>query len=295
PTRMPIIHKFVEDYVGKKIEHGVDPMECVALGAAIQGGVLQGEVKDILLLDVTPLTLGLETLGGVMTPVIERNTTIPTAKPQVFSTAANSQTSVEIHVLQGERPMAADNRTLGRFILDGIPPAPRGVPQIEVTFDLDANGILKVSAKDKATNKSQHITIKDTSALSKEEIEKMKQEAEKFAAEDKEKKEVIDMRNLADTLLYTGEKTVKDFADKMSDADKKTIEEKSKILKEKKEGKDIAAIKSAMEDLSSSLEKIGTDLYRTQQAEQKPGETKAGEEPKVTEAEYKEVKEDKKE
>lgn len=295
PTRMPIIHKFVEDYVGKKIEHGVDPMECVALGAAIQGGVLQGEVKDILLLDVTPLTLGLETLGGVMTPVIERNTTIPTAKPQVFSTAANSQTSVEIHVLQGERPMAADNRTLGRFILDGIPPAPRGVPQIEVTFDLDANGILKVSANDKATNKSQHITIKDSSALSKEEIEKMKQEAEKFAAEDKEKKEVIEVRNLADTLLYTAEKTVKDFAGKMSDADKMTIEEKSKTLKEKKEGKDTAAIKSAMEDLSSSLEKIGTELYRAQQAEQKPGDEKVAGEPKATEAEYKEVKEDKKE
>ena len=172
PTRMPVIHKFVEDYVGKKIERGVDPMECVALGAAIQAGVLGGEVKDILLLDVTPLTLGLETLGGVMTPVIDRNTTIPTSKPQVFSTAADSQTSVEVHVLQGERPMAADNRTLGRFILDGIPPAPRGIPQIEVTFDIDANGILKVSAKDKATDKSQHITIKDTSALSKEDIEK---------------------------------------------------------------------------------------------------------------------------
>ena len=229
-----------------------------------------------------------------MTPLIERNTTIPTAKSQVFSTAANSQTSVEIHVLQGERPMASDNRTLGRFILDGVPPAPRGVPQIEVTFDLDANGILKVSAKDKATNKSQHITIKDTSALSKEEIEKMKQEAEKFAAEDKEKKEVIDIRNQADTLLYTAEKTVKDFADKMTDADKKTIEEKSKTLKEKKEGKDIAAIKASMEDLSSSLEKIGTELYRAQQAEQKPEEAKAGEEPKATEAEYKEVKDDEK-
>lgn len=261
PTRMPVIHKFVEEYAGKKIERGVDPMECVALGAAIQAGVLGGEVKDILLLDVTPLTLGLETLGGVMTPVIDRNTTIPTSKPQVFSTAADSQTSVEVHVLQGERPMAGDNRTLGRFILDGIPPAPRGIPQIEVTFDIDANGILKVSAKDKATDKSQHITIKDTSALSKEDIEKMKQEAEKFSAEDKERKELVEVRNQADALLYTAEKTVKDFSDKMKPEDKDAIDGKMKNLKEKKEGKEIAEIKKAMDELSEDLEKIGTELY----------------------------------
>jgi len=294
PTRMPVIHKFVEDYVGKKIERGVDPMECVALGAAIQAGVLGGEVKDILLLDVTPLTLGLETLGGVMTPVIDRNTTIPTSKPQVFSTAADSQTSVEVHVLQGERPMAADNRTLGRFILDGIPPAPRGIPQIEVTFDIDANGILKVSAKDKATSKSQHITIKDTSALSKEDIEKMKQEAEKFSTEDKERKELVEVRNQADALLYTAEKTVKDFADKMKPDDKSAIDDKMKILKEKKEGKEISEIKKAMDELSQDLEKIGTELYKAKQEEEakKTPETGTQEAPKATEAEYKEVKED---
>jgi len=296
PTRMPVIHKFVEDYVGKKIERGVDPMECVALGAAIQAGVLGGEVKDILLLDVTPLTLGLETLGGVMTPVIDRNTTIPTSKPQVFSTAADSQTSVEVHVLQGERPMAGDNRTLGRFILDGIPPAPRGIPQIEVTFDIDANGILKVSAKDKATSKSQHITIKDTSALSKEDIEKMKQEAEKFSAEDKERKELVEVRNQADALLYTAEKTVKDFADKMKPDDKSAIDDKMKVLKEKKEGKEISEIKKAMDELSQDLEKIGTELYKAKQEEEakKTPETGTQEVPKATEAEYKEVKEDEK-
>ncbi|TAN58636.1 molecular chaperone DnaK [Patescibacteria group bacterium] len=297
PTRMPVIHKFVEDYVGKKIERGVDPMECVALGAAIQAGVLGGEVKDILLLDVTPLTLGLETLGGVMTPVIDRNTTIPTSKPQVFSTAADSQTSVEVHVLQGERPMAADNRTLGRFILDGIPPAPRGIPQIEVTFDIDANGILKVSAKDKATNKSQHITIKDTSALSKEDIEKMKQEAEKFSAEDKERKELVEVRNQADALLYTAEKTIKDFTDKMKPEDKSAIDERMKNLKEKKEAKEIAEIKKAMDELSQDLEKIGTELYKAKQEEEAKKTPEAGtqEAPKATEAEYKEVKEDNKE
>jgi len=296
PTRMPVIHKFVEDYAGKKIERGVDPMECVALGAAIQAGVLGGEVKDILLLDVTPLTLGLETLGGVMTPVIDRNTTIPTSKPQVFSTAADSQTSVEVHVLQGERPMAGDNRTLGRFILDGIPPAPRGIPQIEVTFDIDANGILKVSAKDKATSKSQHITIKDTSALSKEDIEKMKQEAEKFSAEDKERKELVEVRNQADALLYTAEKTVKDFADKMKPEDKSAIDERMKNLKEKKEGKEIAEIKKAMDELSQDLEKIGTELYKAKQEEDAKKTPEAGtqEAPKATEAEYKEVKEDEK-
>lgn len=296
PTRMPIIQKFVEDYVGKKIERGVDPMECVALGAAIQAGVLGGEIKDILLLDVTPLTLGLETLGGVMTPLIERNTTIPTSKSQIFSTAADSQTSVEVHVLQGERPMAADNRTLGRFILDGIPPAPRGIPQIEVTFDIDANGILKVTARDKATNKSQHITIKDTAALSKEDIEKMKQEAEKFSKEDKEKKELVEVRNQADTLLYTAEKTLKDFADKVKPEDKNAIEDKMKNLKEKKESKEIAEIKKAMEELSQVLEKIGTELYKAKQeedAKKTPG-AGASEAPKATEAEYKEVKDENK-
>ena len=229
PTRMPIVQKFIENIFGDKIARGIDPMECVAMGAAIQAAILGGEeeVKDVLLLDVTPLTLGIETLGGVMTPLIERNTTIPTEKSQIFSTAANNQTSVEIHVLQGERPMASGNRTLGRFILDGIPPSPRGVPQIEVKFDIDASGILTVSAKDKATNKEQHITIKDSSALSKEEIEKMKKDAEKFASEDRKQKEMIDIRNKADNLIYTCEKTIKDAGDKIKPEDKKAVDEKS--------------------------------------------------------------------
>lgn len=274
PTRMPIVQKFVEDYIGKKIERGIDPMECVAMGAAVQAGVLGGEVKDILLLDVTPLTLGIETLGGVATPLINRNTTIPASKSQVFSTASDSQTSVDIHVLQGERTMSADNKTLGRFILDGIPPAPRGMPQIEVTFDIDANGILKVTAKDKATNRSQHITIRDTSRLSKEEIEKMKKEAESFAEADRKRKGLVDTRNQADNAIYTAEKAVKDAGTKASDAIKKQVEEKVANLKKVKDLDDEEAIKKALEELSQSMQEIGKQMYSQPNAENKGAESK---------------------
>jgi len=274
PTRMPIIQKFIESYFGPKIERGIDPMECVAMGAAVQGAILGGEseVKDVLLLDVTPLTLGIETLGGVMTPLIDRNATIPTSKSQTFSTAADSQTSVEIHVLQGERPMASDNRTLGRFLLDGIPPAPRGIPQVEVIFDIDANGILSVTAKDKATNRSQNIVIKDSTALSKEEIEQMKKQAEQFANEDRQRRELIDSRNQADTLIYTCEKTIKDFADKIKPEDKKAIEDKVAELKKLKDGNDDDALKKGMQELSDVVQKIGTELYKAAGPTAQPGQ-----------------------
>ncbi len=285
PTRMPIVQKFVEDYIGKKIERGIDPMECVAMGAAVQAGVLGGEVKDILLLDVTPLTLGIETLGGVATPLINRNTTIPASKSQVFSTASDSQTSVDIHVLQGERTMSADNKTLGRFILDGIPPAPRGMPQIEVTFDIDANGILKVTAKDKATGRSQHITIQDTSRLSKEEIEKMKKEAESFAEADRKKKGLVDTRNQADNAIYTAEKAVKDAGEKASDAIKKQVEEKVANLKKVKDLDDEEAIKKALEELSQSMQEIGKQMYS------QPNTDNKGAEPKKEEGKDKKDKE----
>jgi molecular chaperone DnaK len=262
PTRMPIVQKFVEDYIGKKIERGIDPMECVAMGAAVQAGVLTGEVKDVLLLDVTPLTLGIETLGGVRTSLIERNTTVPASKTQVFSTAADSQTSVEIHVLQGEREMAGDNKTLGRFLLDGIPPAPRGMPQVEVVFDINADGILTVTAKDKATEKSQHITIKDSSRLNKDEIEKMKKEAEAHSADDRKKKDLIDARNVADTLIYSTEKTLRDAKDKVKEENKKEVEEKIAGLKKTKDSDDIEAIKKSSDELSQAIQKIGAELYQ---------------------------------
>lgn len=285
PTRMPIVQRVVEDFLGAKIERGVDPMECVAKGAAVQAAVLSGDVKDILLLDVTPLTLGIETLGSVMTPLIERNTTVPTAKSQVFSTAADNQTSVEIHVLQGERPMAADNRTLGRFVLDGIPPAPRGTPQVEVTFDIDANGILTVTAKDKASNRAQNIVIKDSSALSKDDIEKMKKEAEQFSAEDRKKKEIIDLRNQSDAMIYTSEKALKDAGDKVSADVKSQVEEKIKDLRAKKDGNDPVELKKSLDALSETISKVGAELYKAagQPTGQADSQNPAGEAPKQDE------------
>ncbi len=268
-TRMPLVMQTVEKFFGKKPNATVNPDEVVALGAAIQGGVLAGEVKDVLLLDVTPLTLGIETLGGIRTPLIPRNTTIPTSKSQIFSTATDNQPSVEIHVLQGEREMAADNKTLGRFILDGIPPAPRGVPQIEVTFDIDANGILSVTAKDKATGKSQSIRIEASTGLSKEEVERMAKEAEAHAEEDKKKKELVEARNLADTLIYTTEKALREAGEKISVEKKKPVEEKIEALRKVKDSDDIAAIKKATEELSQEAQKIGQELYQAAQAADK--------------------------
>ncbi len=260
-TRMPAIQKLVADFFGKEPHKGVNPDEVVAVGAAVQAGVLKGEVKDVLLLDVTPLTLGIETLGGVMTPIIPRNTTIPTSKSQIFSTAADNQPSVEIHVLQGERPMAADNKSLGRFILDGILPAPRGVPQIEVTFDIDANGIVSVSARDKGTGREQKITIQPSSGLTKEEIERMQREAELYAEEDRRKREAIEVKNTADTMAYQAEKTLRDNADKIPSHLKTEVEEKVKAVREAMESNDVARMRSAMDALSASLQKIGEAVY----------------------------------
>jgi len=296
-TRMPLVQKKVEEFFGKKPLQGVNPDEVVATGAAIQGGVLGGDVKDVLLLDVTPLSLGIETLGGVSTKLIERNTTVPTSKSQVFSTAADNQTSVEINVLQGDREMANDNKSLGRFVLDGIPPAPRGVPQIEVSFNIDANGIVNVSAKDKATGKEQKITITGGGSLSDEEIKKMQEDAEKHADEDKKKKEMVEARNQADTLIYTAEKTISDAGDKISDDDKKPVTEAVTALKEKKDTEDIEELKKLTEDLNNKLMKIGEQMYKTEEAEAgepKDGEPKA-EESKSDEAEEGEIVDDKKE
>ncbi len=298
-TRMPLVQQKVQEFFVKEPHKGVNPDEVVAIGAAIQAGVLKGEVKDILLLDVTPLTLGIETLGGVATPLIPRNTTIPTAKSQIFSTAADNQPSVEIHVLQGERPMSADNRTLGRFMLDGILPSPRGVPQVEVTFDIDANGILNVRAQDKGTGKEQKITITASSGLSKEEVEKMQKEAEAHASEDAKRRDEIEAKNMADTMAYQAEKTLRDNKDKIPEDLNKEAEEKIAAVKSALNGTDVDAIKKANQELNETMQKIGSAVYG-QQGQQPPppegGEQppegeggKGGEDEGTVEGEFREV------
>src|SRR5205085_2627074 len=260
-TRIPKVQQMVKEFFGKEPNKSVNPDEVVAIGAAIQAGVLGGEVKDILLLDVTPLTLAIETLGSVATPMIARNTTVPASKTETFSTAADNQTQVEIHVVQGERPMASDNKSLGKFVLDGIPPAPRGVPQVEVTFDIDASGILKVSAKDKATNKEQSIRIEASSGLSADESEKMKKDAEVHAADDEQKKSELEINNLADTSIYTAEKAMRDFGDKLDATLKSSIEKQIDAVRKAKDTKDTNKVKAAVEELQRSIQQIGANMY----------------------------------
>jgi len=296
-TRMPLVVEKVKQFFGKEPHKGVNPDEVVAVGAAIQAGVLKGEVKDVLLLDVTPLTLGIETLGGVATPLIPRNTTIPTSKSQIFSTAADNQSSVEIHVLQGERPMGADNRTLGRFMLDGILPAPRGLPQIEVSFDIDANGILNVKARDKGTGKEQKITITASSGLSKEEVAKMQKDAEAHATEDSKRRQEIEARNMADTLAYTAEKTLRDNKDKIAAELNTEVEGKIKAVKDALQGTDIDAINKAAQELNEAMQKVGSAVYGQQQQpppDEPPPPDKGkggegGEDEGTVEGEFKEV------
>lgn len=274
-TRMPAIQEAVKTFFGKEPNRSINPDEVVAIGAAIQAGILQGDVKDVLLLDVIPLSLGIETMGGVATKLIERNTTLPTSKSQVFSTAADNQTSVEVHIVQGERAMAADNKSLGRFILDGVPPAPRGVPQIEVTLDVDANGILNVTAKDKATNKSQSIRIEASSELTEEDIERMQKDAEEHSGEDAKKKELVEARNLADQVLYTAEKALKDHVEKIPEDVKQNVEEKIKELKESRDSEEVTKIKTATEALSTEMQKIGEVMQQDASQSKTTGEAAA--------------------
>ncbi len=292
-SRIPAVQEAVKNFIGRDPFKGINPDECVAIGAAIQGGVLGGDVKGLLLLDVTPLSLGIETMGGVSTKVIDRNTTIPTKKSQIFSTAADGQTSVEVHVLQGEREFAKDNKTLGVFHLDGIAPAPRGIPQIEVTFDIDANGIVHVSAKDLGTGKEQSITITSNTNMSKEDIDKAVQEAEQYAAEDKKRKEEVDLRNTADQMVYTAEKTVADFGDKLSADEKANIETNVNALKEALKGEDIEAIKAKSEELQKAVYAVSEKVYKEAAAQgQAPGQEGAPEanaDPNVYEADFKDA------
>lgn len=300
-TRIPAVQAAIKDLTGKEPDKGINPDECVAIGAAIQAAVLSGEMKDLVLLDVTPLSLGIETLGGVFTKLIDRNTTIPTSAKQIFSTAADNQTSVEIHVLQGERAMAADNVTLGRFTLDGIPPAPRGVPQIEVSFDIDANGIVKVSAKDLATGKQQQVTLTASSGLSSEDIERMVQEAEEYAEADKQRKELAELRNQADSLIHSAERTLKDLGDKATEQDKQAIESAKATLKSALEGDDVQTIKDGLEALSKAVHDLTTKAYQqTGAADSAAGASEAGAETtdqgtdgSTVDADYKVVDEDK--